>query len=224
MAGGPVFGRQDDLADGALARPRQGRLDEPRRRLLAHGAWPTCLAPGSSHAQAGARDAWRGSSRARWPAPVEGRAAAPAIHALQLPARFQPLALRSPVGLAAMEEAACAPSRLLRVGATRHAKPGRRRRHSSSRRSGPVAMPRPASSTQAARPCRGRSNQALRAKGGDDARRRCRRRPLTPSRTAWRTPFGRGFRKRRGECATRHRAAIRKCAVRLAQRQHDGLG
>ena len=40
MAGGPVFGRQDGLPDGALARPRQGRLDEFRRRPLAHGAWP----------------------------------------------------------------------------------------------------------------------------------------------------------------------------------------
>ena len=174
-----LFGGQDGPAGGALA--RQGRLDEFRRRPLARGAWPRAprtqgRAPGTRGA--GRRAATPRRPRARWPAPVgeraaagdaatQGkgdRAAAPASHALQLPARFQPLALRCPVGLAAMEEAACAPSRLFRVGATRHAKPGCRRRHSISRRSGPVAMPRPASSTQAARPCRGHSNQALRAR------------------------------------------------------------
>ena len=117
-----------------------------------------------------------------------------------------------------------APSRLLRVGTTRHAKPGAP--------AAPLELPALGTGRHAApgfinasrAPLPRSLESSAPRKGGDDARHRRRQRPLAPSRTAWRTPFGRGVRKRRGECATRHRAAIRKRAVRLAQRRHDGLG
>ena len=74
-----LFGGQDGPADGALAGRlagplRQDRLDESWRRPLARGAWPACWAPGPSRARAGARGAWRGSSRDDPEAPAQAAA------------------------------------------------------------------------------------------------------------------------------------------------------
>ena len=78
--------------------------------LACDGGRPARMAPAAAPevpAQAAGRPA------------TEGRAVASAIHAVQIPARFQPLALRGPAGLAAMEEGARARPRARPPGCLR---------------------------------------------------------------------------------------------------------